>query len=107
MSQETLLRGFFSGLFAMIIAWQIFSGHDRDMGWDGDMGERARYLPYISGALLPIYLLILTVVAAVFVGMAEMARMLLSLCFTIFLQISIYYLLLLPLLPVFRKYISA
>ena len=107
MSQETLLRGFFSGLFAMIIAWQIFSGYDRDMGWDGDMGERARYLPYISGALLPIYLLTLMMVAAVFVGMAEMARMLLSLCFTIFLQISIYYLLLLPLLPVFRKYISA
>ena len=65
-----------------------------------------KYPPYTT-ACLPVIFLIFVFMGFVFGGMDLAMRKLLSMCFNIFLQISIYYAFLLALLPVLRKYFQA
>lgn len=103
MSPMAFIRGFFALLFGGIFAWMVF---DRDGGCELD-GERQRYLPYIPGSLLPGVLLGIVVLALVFQGAEGALEVTLDFCFGVFLHIGLYYLLLLPALPVLRRHISA
>ena len=107
MSQEVFMRGLFSGLMALVFAWVVFSRYDDEIGTEVSENERQKYLPYIPGTLLPGFLIAITILATYFYGFSGAAKMTLSACFTIFLHISLYYLLLLLILPFLRKVISA
>lgn len=107
MSQEVFIRGLFSGLMALAFAWAVFTRYDDEIGIEVSETERQKYLPYIPGSLLPMFLLLITLLGAYFYGFIGAARMTLSACFGIFLHISLYYLVLLLILPFLRKRISA
>ena len=66
-----------------------------------------KYRPLIHDALLPLFLIFLFASARVFVGADYARHTLLSVCYEVFLQICIYYAILLPLLPCLRRRISA
>lgn len=107
MSQEVFFRGLFSGIMGLAFAWAVFSRQDDEIGTDSQDPDRKKYLPYISGSLLPLFLLAVTVMGLFSYGVMDTARMILSMCFSIFLHISLFYLVLILILPVLRKYISA
>lgn len=101
------MRGLFSGLMALAFAWVVFSRYDDEIGTEVSESERQKYLPYIPGTLLPGFLLGITILGGIYYGFSGAARMTLSSCFAIFLHISLYYLVLLLVLPFLRKIISA
>ena len=101
------MRGLFSGLMALVFAWVVFSRYDDEIGTEVLENERQKYLPYIPGTLLPGFLIAITILATYFYGFSGASKMTLSTCFTIFLHISLYYLVLLLILPFLRKVISA
>ena len=103
MTTEVLIRGFCALLFSGEFAWMVF---DRDAGSDLD-SDRPKYLPYISGALLPGVLLGILAIALLFMGPESALQITLDYCFGVFLHICLYYLLLLPLLPLLRRLVSA
>ena len=107
MSEEVLIRGFFSGIMSLAFAWLVFSRYDHEIGDDGENTEGQKYLPYVNGAALPVFLLTLTILAYFEYGATGAVRMSISGCFSIFLQICIYYIILLAILPYLRKLISA
>lgn len=111
MSEEMLLRGFISAFLGLVLAWQVFARYDEEIGSEhtgvGDEPEQPKYLPMIPGSLLPTILLALMVLALFFYSLSETVQLMFSCCFGIFLHISFYYVLLVPLIPALRKWISA
>ncbi|MCD7806168.1 MAG: M56 family metallopeptidase [Lachnospiraceae bacterium] len=107
MNQEVFLRGMWSCIFSLIIAWSVFSRYDREVGSESAETDSQKYLPYIPGNLLPLLLLALLVFGTAYYGITAAAKSVLSVCFGIFLQICVYYFLLLLALPFFRRHISA
>ncbi len=107
MSQELFMRGLFSGILSLMLAWIVFSRYDEEVGNEVTNREGPRYLPYIPGILLPMFLLSAAILSGVFYGFKGAARFTLSMCFGIFLHISIYYFILLLLLPILRRFICA
>ena len=106
MSQEVFFRGLFSGVMSLVFAWAVFSRQDEERTGSSEF-EMQRYRPYVSGALLPMFLVSITILAAYFYGIQGAVRMTLSTCFGIFLSICLYYPALLLILPLLRKHISA
>lgn len=107
MSQNVMLRCLFAGIYSLVFAWLAFSRYDTEIGSDGCDEEGMKYRPYLSGYLLPMILLVLVCVSVVNSGIKRGLMMMFSLCFGIFLQICIYYLILILLLPLMRRFISA
>lgn len=107
MSQEILVRGLGSGVFSLAFAWVIFSRSDEEGEGRGWEEEGKKYRPYISGCLLPWFFLLITLLGMILYGVAGAAKFTLSMCFGIFLHISVYYLVLIPAIPLFRRSISA
>lgn len=103
MTIEVLNKGFFALIFSGMFAWVIF---ERDSDSDMDC-NRQRYLPYISGLLLPSCILAILSMELIFTGRESAMKMTLAFCFGVFLHICLYYLLLMPALPFLRRLISA
>ena len=75
---------------------------------ENTQSKRQKYLPYIiSSTMLPIFILIIGVLDTLFYGLVSAAQLSLSMCFGIFLHISVYYVVLILILPFLRKYFSA
>lgn len=107
MSQEVFIRGLFSSLMGLVLAWSVFSRCDDEIGSEVSDTDRQRYLPYFPSTLLPGFLIAIAILDAIYYGPMGAAKMTLSSCFAIFLHISLYYLVLLMILPFLRKIISA
>ena len=107
-SMEFFMRFLFSGIYAGIFAWMIWDRQDMERNKAAPVNEnRQRYLPYISGMLLPLMLVSLYLIFLPAWGLKETTRVIFSFCFGIFLHICLYYLLLMPLLPFLRRHFSA
>lgn len=107
MTTSELIRGFFAFLFAGAAWYAVFQRSCEDTGEDVFAPGRRRYAPYFPTDLLPGFLLALTVLSLLKLGVEATLEGMLSLCFGIFLHICLYYAVLLALLPLLRKYISA
>lgn len=107
MSTEVVLKGFFAGLFSLAFAWSVFSRYDKEIGSESKPEGGQRYLPLVFGALLPVILLILVILGSHFYGIQDTLKMVLAMCFRIFLHLCVYYVILGLLLPLFRRHISA
>lgn len=103
MTPELLIKGFFALIYSAMLAGLVF---DRDSG-DCPDSCRQRYLPYISGLLLPLCMLALFICAVLFFDAQDAMQLTLAFCFGVFLHICLYYLLLMPALPFLRRHISA
>ena len=88
MSQEVFFRGLFSGVMSLVFAWAVFSRQDEEKTGITEF-EIQRYRPYISGALLPMFLAAITILASIFYGIPGAARLTLSTSFEIFLTICL------------------
>ena len=107
MNNHTLLRFGAFFLLSIVFAWAIRSRHKRDRCDSGAETNGQRYLPFLSPLLLPGFLVGLTIVATPYYGFRESLEQVLALSFGIFLHVSLYYLILLLILPMLRKRISA
>ncbi len=107
MSTEIMLKGFFAALFSLVFAWVVFSRYDKEIGSESKPEGGQRYLPLVFGALLPVFLGLFTILGIHFYGVADTMQGMLSLCFRIFLHLSLYYVVLSLFLPFLRRYISA
>lgn len=102
MTTEVFSRCLFSLILSLALAWMVFDRSEDSTGF-----YRQRYLPYISGALLPVCILTLTVCSLLLFDAQTAMDVILGFCFGVFLHICLYYLLLLPALPLLRRHISA
>ena len=107
MSTDLLIKGLFAGTFSLAFAWVVFSRYDGEIGSESSNEGGQKYLPLIHGALLPAFIFALILLGLKFYGTAPTMKMVLTMCFDIFLHISFYYVVLLMVLPFLRKYISA
>ena len=102
-------------IFGGVFGWTIFSRYDAEVGSESakdaesDLWGRPkqRYYPHIPGTLLPIMILTVFFLDLLFFDLLTAVEAVISMCFSIFLHICIYYLILLPLLPYLRRHISA
>ena len=91
MSTEVLLKGFFAVILGCIFAWTVFHRHSEEAVPEPEDGRRQRYLPYVPGMLLPLFLLVYIGLTLVVYGGIAAFQAAISMCFGIFLHISIYY----------------
>ena len=90
MSTELIIRGIFVAIISLMVAWKVFTTYDQEIGTESEDTEGTGYSPFISGSLLPAILLIMVCFAIFKYGAEKAAEMTLSLCFGIFLHISLY-----------------
>jgi len=107
MSTELFIKGFFAAIISSILSWIVFARYDSEIGTETEWDSRPRYLPYLPALLLPILIGVLFLMALPKYGLKPTLEMVLSLCFGIFLHISVYYLILMLAMPLLRKIISA
>ena len=107
MSTEAFMKGLFSAIFSLTFSYAVFSRCENDANRDSAYAKGQRYLPLVSGAILPSMLLALVVFGLVFRGTLPVAHMLLTMCLSIFPHICLYYAVLMLLLPFLRRHISA
>ena len=106
MTTELLLKGFFALIISGTLSWCVYSQGAPLLDLTNP-SDRQRYLPLVSGLLLPLSLFVLFVLAVFPFGFAGAAEEVLSLCFGIFLHILLYYVVLLAILPLLREHFSA
>ena len=98
-------RSIVAAIFALAIGWaSAYRLHGELVGYE-KMGGRT-YASFSYYAALPLFLLIYAV--AVLIALSDTAQnMLLSMFFSVFLTLSVYYIVLAPLIPWLRRHISA
>lgn len=101
MNEDLMMRLFFCAVASLLFSWVVFSGNDPDVG------ENNRYSNIVPAAVLPLLLIILFLLSIPTYGASKSLELTASMCFSIFLQIGIYDILLLLLLPLLRQKINA
>lgn len=106
MTTENLLRGFFAAFFGIGITVAIWFRYGKtEPGEEKEM--RLRWAPIVDPMLLPLFLLILMAVTMIVPGTRIAAEEVLGLLFGVFVQICVYDMLLLALLPLLRRFVRA
>lgn len=100
------MRLFCATLIGLAFAYDIHTRAKNEQTFSF-LGKTAKYPPYIAAFLLPIFLLQVMFFGYIGFGKVSTSQTMLSICFSLFLHISIYYSLLLPILPILRKRISS
>lgn len=108
MTSMGLLRGFFALIFAAILAWGVWQQRNGDDFSSDESRRRGRQRsPIIAPYMLPLFLAVLFILVLAVRGFDYTFSVFLGLLFNTFLSISFYYLLLVFLLPLLRRRISA
>ena len=98
-------RSIVAAIFALAIGWASAERLRKEFEGSGKGGRRL-YSSFSYYAALPLFLLIYAV--AVLIALRDTAQnMLLSMFFYVFLTLSVYYIVLAPLIPRLRRHISA
>ena len=105
MSTELFMRGLFALLMGGCFCWAVHRNKSVEDTFDPEQ-KHQRYLPLVSGIVLPIFVS-LTAVVMLVVRPAGVEESLLAMFFSLFLHISAYYLALLAMLPFLRRHFSA
>ena len=103
---ELLIRGFWAFCFSAAMGYAVFSKTERETT-PGPADGKPRYTPFLPAVILPGFLVTLSLLETVLNGAERSFQAMLSVCFGIFLHISVYYLLLLLVMPLIRKQINA
>ena len=106
MSSEIVIRGLVSCVIAGALAWHIHQMDEQDLDPLPPKQGQVRY-----GSVIPVLLLTALPFLALLIllsdDQASIPHNLLSMCFPIFFSICVYYVILLPALPLLRRRISA
>ena len=96
-------------VLSLLMAGTAYSRYDALMGNDGipDLGNHPSYLPYYPAMLLLVMVTLCPVLLTPFIGFARAADITFSSYGGLFLHVSLYYLVLLALMPHLRGRISA
>ena len=96
-------------VLSLLMAGTAYSRYDALMGNDGipDLGNHPSYLPYYPAMLLLVMVTLCPVLLTPFIGFARAADITFSTYGGLFLHVSLYYLVLLALMPHLRGRISA
>lgn len=95
---------FFAALLSAFLAWAVWDSNQRDLGrQEGGL----RYTPFLGSICLPMLLLVLLLLSSFTYSFTESLRLIASTFFGTFLHIGFYNLLLLALVPLLRRKISA
>lgn len=97
MSTELFMRGLFALLMGGCFCWAVHRNKNVEDTFDPER-KHQRYLPLVSGVILPVFVLG-TAAVMLIVRPAGVEQSILSMFFSLFLHISVYYLILLALLP--------
>ena len=100
------MRVVFSVIIGAAMVCLVWSRAEDETGlWNSK--NHPRYQPYIAGYILPFFLTGLYLVGLIVLGRDSTNHLVLSTCLSVFWRISLYYAILLPLLPWLRRRISA
>ena len=105
MSTQLLISGLIAGLFAPMFAYEVFTRYDAELG--DEACDEPSYSPLIHGGMLPILLLVMLALSLWSFGTGQVVRLALTLWLSLLVQLSLYDALLLALLPLLRRRISA
>lgn len=103
MSSDLVIRIFVAAVCGGLLAWSVRESDNQDRGHK----EGVRYTAVISGTHLPFLMITILFVSLFGYGFSKSLTMVASTFFGIFLHICFYNLILLILLPIFRRTISA
>ena len=59
MSTELFIKGLFAAIMSGVFSWVVFSRYDAEIGTENEPTERQRYLPYVPGMILPLFIMTL------------------------------------------------
>lgn len=107
MSQDLLIKGFVVLIMSLVFAGTIFFRYDDESRMKSSEGNQQKYLPYISGNLLLSCILTVAIFGVFMFGVQETTKLIISVCFGVFVHTSLYYIALIVTIPLFRKYMSA
>lgn len=102
---DLLIRTLLLAAGSLFLAWKVHAAYKLDCREEQTQEKERRELLSISGILLPLYIGIL-VWSEMSMGRTVIAAVL-GVCFDIFLHIGMYYVILMPMMPFFRRRISA
>lgn len=106
MSSALLIKLFFISLISLMFSYTVFVRYDHEIGVELNENQQ-RYLPYIPGQLLPSVVFVILILTYFLEGIKEVTYATFSMYFNLFVHISLFYTVLIVLLPTLRKYISA
>ena len=109
MREEIGLKIICAVVFSGLIIWMAYSQYyseSRQKNAEPWRLDQSRYRPYLSIGL-PVLFIVIGVLELLINGVQSMVSLLVSMCFDIFFLICGYYVILLVLLPVLRRYISS
>ena len=106
MTGEELSRGLFALIFAVALAVAFYRKSEIESTMGFEKGQRS-YASMISPLLLPVFIILVFILMLAVTDAEYTKARMLSLCFSIFLHICIYYVLLILALPLLRMAISA
>lgn len=107
MSSTDAIRLILALLLGAAMTWSVSNGYDDPRPMDGTQAEKERYHPMLAATLLPNFYVMLLALSCIAGDRIMPLRTVIGISFALFVQISIYDLLLLALLPVLRRHISA
>lgn len=107
MSSEVLLRALFTFIISAVLIYSIYSKDENERKSINEMGKQQRYVPLVPTYMYLLFLIVVFILSTVYIGLGSTMKQILMLCFDVFLQIGLYYSLLLLLMPWIRKKISA
>lgn len=107
MNNDLVLRGFWFLILSLALAWGVYRSDKQDRDPAPPEKGCQRYTPVLPALLLPMLLLFIGGFLLLTEGPAGTLRLLSAICFPIFFSISVYYAVLLPVLPLLRRRISA
>lgn len=105
MSTSLFMRGLLALIMGGGFCWVLYRNKNEEDVFAPEGGGQ-RYLPVISGVILPMFVL-MTAALLLIIRPEGMEQSLLTMFFSLFLHISVYYLVLLALLPFLRRHFSA
>ena len=101
------VRGICSLLFSVLLGWVILTKCDSDAGFEGNQDAYPKYSAILNGLLLPVLLITLLISGIPVYGFKKALEMILPSFLSIFLHISVYYLLLIAIMPLLHRHISS
>lgn len=107
MSSEFFIRCLFAGSLSIVIYYVVFNRFDTETGSELSNYGRQKYLPYINPTLLPVFIVTLLSVGTYVMGFVKTLEFIFPSIAGVFIHISVYYLVLMLLIPYFRKRISS
>ena len=109
MSAAMALRLVFGLLCGGVLTWVVWDRSERELAEQkqGDTHERPRFLPFSGYYYLPLLMLAYPVLGVILGGARMAAQLTLGLLMRVFLELGIYYVLLMAVMPWLRKWVSA